>query len=281
MDEHDVSAWIGRKEQREDELAVSLAARIAATLGEPAPAAGQALPLLWHWAYFADLVAEPALGGDGHPRLGGFMPPAQGRNRMWAGGRLEFTAPLRVGEPATRTTTIADVRLKAGRSGSLLFVTLEHVYAQAGRPCLTEIQDVVYREPSPPRPGTGEAPPQAQWRREVVPTSTLLFRYSAVTFNGHRIHYDWPYATGTEGYPGLVVHGPLIATLSLHAFAQANPHARIRAFEYRGQRPLFAPRPFHVGGRIAAPGEAEVWAADGDGRAHGGRVLFADTGERA
>ncbi|SDI23711.1 itaconyl-CoA hydratase / mesaconyl-C4 CoA hydratase [Pseudomonas delhiensis] len=274
MSESSYEAWIGRSQESHEALSTLLVSRLAATLGEQAPAAGEALPPLWHWAFFQDAVAEAGLGADGHPARGGFLPPADGRNRMWAGGRLEFHAPLRVGREASRVTRILNVEEKHGRTGALLFVTLRHDYLQDGHLALREEQDIVYREPSPPRLGGTEALPEGAWREAVEPSPVLLFRYSAVTFNGHRIHYDWPYVTEAEGYPGLVVHGPLIATLSLRAFCRANPQARLRRFAYRGLRPLICPEPFELGGRPSGPGKAEVWAGNGAGIAQRGEVEF-------
>ncbi|AZC30573.1 MaoC family dehydratase N-terminal domain-containing protein [Pseudomonas chlororaphis] len=270
----DPSAWIGRSQQARDLLSDNLLKRIAATFGEPVPAHGEALPPLWQWCFFQEPLAESALGGDGHPARGGFLPPAANRNRMWAGGRLEFFEPLRAGFAAHCVSTISHVEEKTGRTGALLFVTVRHEYSQDGRLAIREEQDIVYREPSPPKQGSGEALIQGDWRETVEPSPTLLFRYSAVTFNGHRIHYDFPYVTETEGYPGLVVHGPLIATLSLRAFCRAHPGARLRRFSYRGLRPLIAPQPFEVGGRLVRPGVAELWAGNDAGLAQRGEVLF-------
>lgn len=274
MSDSALSAWIGRTEESHDQLSRNLVKRIAATLGEDTPAHGEALPPLWHWAFFQDPIAESGLGGDGHPARGGFLPPADNRNRMWAGGRVEFIAPLRVGGEATRVSTIKHIEEKHGRTGALLFVTVQHDYLQDGELAIREEQDIVYREPSPPKSGAGEALPNGDWQEGVVPSPTLLFRYSAVTFNGHRIHYDWPYVTDTEGYAGLVVHGPLIATLNLRAFCRANPQTRLRRFAYRGLRPLVAPQPFEVAGRISAPGKAQLWAGNEAGMAQQADVEF-------
>ncbi|TLX61962.1 transposase [Stutzerimonas nosocomialis] len=268
------SAWIGRTEQAHDQLSRNLLKRISATLGEPAVGHGEPLPPLWQWCFFQEPLDERELGQDGHPARGGFLPPADNRNRMWAGGRVEFFEPLIAGGEATRISTITQVEEKQGRTGSLLFVTVRHDYMQEGRLAIREEQDIVYRSPSPPKTSSTEALIQGDWREPVNPTPTLLFRYSAVTFNGHRIHYDWPYVTETEGYSGLVVHGPLIATLSLRAFCRANPQAQLKRFAYRGLRPLIAPQPFEVGGRIVAPGKAELWAGDGSGVAQKAEVEF-------
>lgn len=268
------AAWIGRREQSTEQLSAGLVKRLAATLGETPPMAGQELPPLWHWIFFQPTVAEDELGVDGHPARSAILPPAGNRNRMWAGGRVEFHEALRVDGEATRITTVLDVQEKNGRSGSLLFVTLRHEYLQDGRLAIDEQQDIVYREPTPPKLTTGEAMPAPDWREEIEPGPTLLLRYSAVTFNGHRIHYDWPYVTESEGYPGLVVHGPLIATLNVRAFRLAHPHARVRRFEYRGIRPLISPHPFTVGGRIVAPDRAELWAGNDAGMAQRAELTF-------
>ncbi|MHB1369629.1 MAG: HTD2 family dehydratase [Pseudomonadaceae bacterium] len=270
----DTSAWIGRTEEVHDQLSRNLLMRIAATLGEKTPAHGEALPPLWQWCFFQEPVFESGLGEDGHPARGGFLPPAADRNRMWAGGRVEFLRPLEAGGEARRVSTIKHIEEKHGRTGALLFVTVQHDYLQDGRLAIREEQDIVYREPTPPKASNGEPMVAGDWREAVTPTPTLLFRYSAVTFNGHRIHYDWPYVTETEGYAGLVVHGPLIATLNLRAFCRANPEVRLRRFAYRGVRPLIAPQPFEVGGRIVAPGQAELWAGDHNGLAQKAEVEF-------
>lgn len=274
MTDLDLSAWIGRTEESRDTLSYNLVKRIAATLSESIPAQGEALPPLWHWAFFQEPAPEAGLGADGHPARGGFLPPADNRNRMWAGGRLSFYEPLKVGAEVVRTSTILKVEEKQGRTGSLLFVTLRHDYLQEGRLALQEEQDIVYREPTPPKLSSTDTLPDGQWSESVQPTPTLLFRYSAVTFNAHRIHYDWPYVTEAEGYPGLVVHGPLIATLNLRAFCRANPEARLRQFSFRGQRPLIAPKPFAVGGRLLAPHKAELWAGSQAGIAQIAEVEF-------
>lgn len=270
----DFSAWIGRTEEAHDVLSRNLIQRIAATFDEATPADGEPLPPLWQWCFFQDPVPESQLGGDGHPARGGFLPPAANRNRMWAGGRVEFIAPLKVGGQARRLSTLLNVEEKHGRTGSLLFVTVRHDYSQDGQLCVREEQDIVYREPNPPKLNSGAAPEPGDWSEIIVPTPTLLFRYSAVTFNGHRIHYDYPYVTETEGYPGLVVHGPMIATFSLRSFVRANPDKHVRHFAYRGVRPLNVPTPFHVGGRIVDTDKAQLWAGNEDGVAQSAEVQF-------
>jgi len=274
MTTSDPNAWLGNTARCEDAIAPVLVERIAATLGTPAPAAGDALPYLWHWAFFQSAVAADGLGTDGHPARGGFLPPADDRNRMWAGGRLTFHQPLRVDVPAVRESEIIAIKEKEGRTGSLLFVTVRHRHSQAGELAIEEEQDIVYREPSPPKLSLDKPVAEADWHETIHPDPILLFRYSAVTFNAHRIHYDWPYVTDEEGYPGLVVHGPLIATLLLRAFTNANPAARIETFSFRGLRPLVAPKPFDVCGRIEDTGRASLWAANADGPAHQAELTF-------
>lgn len=274
MSQPALDQWIGSTECQPDSLDPLHAARIAATLGVPAPQAGQALPPLWQWAFFIKPVDAGGLGRDGHPARGGFLPPADDRNRMWAGGRVEFRQPLRVGEPAERVSRVSAIQEKNGRTGQLLFVTVRHEFRQGGELAIAEEQDIVYRQPTPPKLEGSQPAPQAQWQESVEPSEVLLFRYSAVTFNGHRIHYDHPYVTGVEGYPGLVVHGPLIATSMVAAFCRVHPQARLKHLAYRGLRPLIAPRPFQVGGRIEAPGQAQLWAEQDGTLAHQAELRF-------
>ena len=274
MTQPDLSAWIGRSQTIEDAIDVGHAARIAATLGGPAPKAGEPLPLLWHWCYFLEGAPMQELGGDGHPARGGFLPPADNRNRMWAGSRVTLEGDLRVGVPARKVTTVTDITEKEGRTGSLLFVTVAHEISQQGQRVIHEEQDIVYRAPSPPKLQGSEPAPEAQWRMTIEPSAVWLFRYSALTFNGHRIHYDFPYVTEQEGYPGLVVHGPLIATSMVKSFVQANPGARIKHLAYRGLRPLICPKPFEAAGVIVEDGLARLWAEQDGTLAHQGEIRF-------
>lgn len=267
-------AWVDQREERHDHISRNLVSRIAATLGKHAPSHGQALPPLWHWCFFQPAVDPSGLGLDGHPSRGGFLPPAQNRNRMWAGGRVEFIAPLQVGADATRISTITSIKEKQGQSGALLFVTVQHEIIQDGRLAIREEQDIVYREPTPPKLSSSEALPRGQWAEQIHPDPVLLFRYSAVSFNAHRIHYDYPYAVASEGYPNLVVHGPLIATLSLQAFCRANPQLQLRHYQYRSLRPLFCHTPFEVGGQLLDNGRAQLWAGDGKGIAQKADIQF-------
>ncbi|HEU0230103.1 MAG TPA: MaoC family dehydratase N-terminal domain-containing protein [Burkholderiaceae bacterium] len=274
MTTSDPASWIGRTESCTDNLDIGHVERVALSLGDAAPAHGEALPLLWHWAFFINAQPYAQLGGDGHPRRGGFLPPADDRNRMWAGGRLKFLRPLLVGVASERMSTIADVTEKEGRTGKLLFVTVKHDYFQDGMLCTAEEQDIVYREPSPPILSGTQPAPEPEWADTIQPTSVMLFRYSAVTFNGHRIHYDEPYVREVEGYPGLVVHGPLIATLMGRAFTRANPGKVVSEFSYRGLRPLIAPRAFQVAGRFESREGAMLWAEQDGTLAHRAEVRF-------
>jgi len=274
MSTTDLSAWLGKSQTVVDRLDPNHAACIAVTLGEPVPGLGDAIPPLWHWAYFLETVPISMTGTDGHPARGSFLPPADNRNRMWAGGRVSFDGALKVGVEAYKTSTVTAIQEKQGRTGSLLFVTVKHDIVQDGKRIVSEEQDIVYREPSPPKLVGSEPAPASQWKEDIHPTSVLLFRYSAVTFNSHRIHYDHPYVTGVEGYPGLVVHGPMIATLMCQAFAHAHPQAKLKQLTYRGLRPLIAPTPFAVAGQLTAPGQAQLWAEQDGTLAHQAELRF-------
>jgi 3-methylfumaryl-CoA hydratase len=260
-----LKTWVGRTQTLDDMITADRVAAMAATLDhDRAPAPGEALPAGWHWLYFNGAARQSEIGPDGHPRRGGFLPPVPLPRRMWAGGRIVVAAGLKVGEKARRESRIASVEAKRGRSGDLVFVTVQHrIHGEAGL-ALEEEHDIVYREP--PEPGAPAPKPEkalgtAVWRREVRPDPVLLFRYSALTFNGHRIHYDQPYVTEVEGYPGLIVHGPLIATLLLDLLAREAPGARLHRFEFRAKSPLFDTAPFHVNGAPAAvAGVTQLWA---------------------
>lgn len=260
-------AWVGRKETREDSVGVWPITALAATVDDPSISAesGAPVPPGWHWIFFLEAKPPAELGIDGHPKRGGFLPPVPLPRRMWAGGRLEFLRPLTVGESITRDSEIVSVEPKSGRTGTLVFVTVRHTVSGAHGAAIVEEQDIVYRDAAragDPLPPGKQAPEGAQWKRSVMPDTVMLFRYSALTFNGHRIHYDDAYATGEEHYPGLVVHGPLQATLLLDLCRQ-NAKTPLRKFEYRAQFPMFAGKAFTVNGNFdAAKSQAEVWTAD-------------------
>jgi 3-methylfumaryl-CoA hydratase len=256
----DFTAWIGRTEAVEDDMSPVAALGLAAAIDDTQtqPASGSALPPLWHWCYFLPRVPQSQLDHDGHPQRGGFMPPIPYPRRMFAGSRMRFHRPLTLGQPARREAIIRDVKQKSGRSGSLAFVTVTYTFQQQGELCIEEEQDIVYREPGPPVP-TPEPidlppPPEGAWTRNVTPDTRLLFRFSALTFNAHRIHYDRPYATGEEGYPGLVVHGPLTAILLLQ-MVREHATGQIVGFSFRGQAPLFDLSPFRL---VAVPSGEQV-----------------------
>ena len=270
MDFDSLRAWIGRSETRADRATAMPIAALAATLDrdDPPPAAGSEVPPLWHWLYFTPLTRASELGRDGHARLGGFLPPVPLPRRMWAGGRLEFAETLRVGDEMTRSSRIAEVSGKSGRSGALVFVTVQHAIANAFGVALREEHDIVYREA--PAAGAAPAAPQPApfdeaFAREIVPDPVLLFRYSALTFNGHRIHYDRSYVTEVEGYPGLIVHGPLIATLLLDLLRRERPAARVRRFAFKALRPIFDIHRFSVCGRPDGAQRYRLWARDHEG----------------
>jgi len=269
-DTDDWQAWVGRAETRDDVITVAPLAAMAATLDrdDPLPDAGDPVPPLWHWCYFPPLARQSEIGPDGHPKRGGFLPPVSLPRRMWAGGRLAFARPLVVGERVLRTSRIASVSAKEGRSGRLVFVTVQHDYADALGAAIHEEHDIVYREaPAPGAPSAvpPSAPSDEAYSREIVPDPVLLFRYSALTFNGHRIHYDRDYVTREEGYPGLVVHGPLIATLLLDLLRRERPRSRVRSFEFRAVSPLFDIHRFRVCGRDDGDGRHALWARSHEG----------------
>jgi 3-methylfumaryl-CoA hydratase len=269
--EGDLRNWIGRTESRVDEVTMMPVAALAATLDcdDPAPQRGEPLPPLWHWLYFLPLHRQSEIGPDGHARRGGFLPPVPLPRRMWAGGRLTFLQPLRIGERIERTSRIVDVTMKEGRAGKLVFVLVRHEISGAQGPAIVEEHDIVYRgeaKPGVPPAVPQRAPADAMWQRTLRPDDVLLFRYSALTFNGHRIHYDRRYVTEVEGYPGLIVHGPLLATLLVDLLRRNRPEATIARFSFRALRPLFDIAPFVVAGRPAADGTTvSLWAADADG----------------
>ena len=240
----DFSTWIGRTEQVHDPLSWVQAQAAQATFDERgAPLAdGDALPLPWHWFHFLPRAPQAALDADGHPQRGGFLPPIPYPRRMFAGARMQVHRPLRVGVAAVREGRIGNVVMKSGKSGPLAFVTVAYRYQQDGMLCLEEEQDIVYREPgaaiAAPQPAELPAPPAGSWSRTLQPDPRLLFRFSALTFNAHRIHYDRDYAVDVEGYPGLVVHGPLTAVLLLQLVRQSTARPVV-GFSFRGVAPLF------------------------------------------
>jgi len=265
--------WVGRSERATDVVTPTPYAALAATLDRDSerPPPGTSLPALWHWLYFLPLHRRSEIGPDGHAKRGGFLPPVPLPRRMWAGSQLTFHRQLRVGDAITRLSTIQNVTEKSGRTGPLVFVKVRHeIRTDASEEvALTEFHDIVYREapkpddaPLSPQP----APAPSAWEREWVPDDVLLFRYSALTFNGHRIHYDRRYVTEVEGYPGLIVHGPLIATLLMDLLRRQMPDADVATFRFKAVRPTFDLNPFHVSGQPQADGKTiRLWASDHEG----------------
>jgi 3-methylfumaryl-CoA hydratase len=274
--------WIGRTESDSDLVAATPAAALAALLDQETDCygTGAALAPAWHWLYFRPIMRASQTGPDGHPRRGAFLPPIALPRRMWAGGHLDLLRPMRVGAVITRSSTLTDVDCKQGRSGSLIFVKIEHRIHDRDGLLVAEQQDIVYRGAAPQAAAvqavraappfvlraTEGKPADALWRREICPDPVMLFRYSALTWNAHRIHYDHPYATQVEGYPGLVVQGPLIATLLLDLLRRESPGRELRTFSFRAVRPVFSGRPFQLCGCPVDGGRtARLWALDADG----------------
>ena len=264
-----LAEWIGRTESAADTITAAPVAALAALLDrdDAPPAPGDAIPPLAHWLYFLPIHRQSRIGPDGHAARGEFLPPVELPRRLWAGSRIQFLRPLAIGAHATRVSRIAGVQAKAGRSGPLVFVTVHHEVSDAAGLAVSDEHDIVYRGETskavadPVPAATGET-----WSREIRPDPVLLFRYSAVTFNGHRIHYDHPYVTQVEGYPGLVVHGPLIATLLLDLLRRHRPGAAVKTFAFRALRPLFDTAPFTLcGAPLEARNAAELWTRDAEG----------------
>jgi 3-methylfumaryl-CoA hydratase len=267
-------AWLGRVEAAEDVIAPAQARRLAATLDASCATlvgdlrAGAPLPLLWHWIGFLPETPMSGLGPDGHPQRGGFLPPVPLERRMWAGGRLTFHGPdLVIGAPIHKRSEIVKIAEKTGGAGRMVFVTVEHRLSGPGGLAVTEEHDIVYIampdrfSPPPPVP----APAAPLWREAAETGAVALFRYSACTFNGHRIHYDLDYAREAEKYPGLVVHGPLQATLILEAARRHAPGRRVARFAFRGVRPVFHFDSVSVLGEAESGGEQAVCTATGEG----------------
>ena len=277
MTEINLQDWVGRSSTEGDVASGVSAARLATLLDQDPQAGTGPLTLfpLGHWLHFAeDDVPMSDLGKDGHVKLGGFMPPVGLPRRMWAGSQLEFHAPIFAGQALSRTTTIESITEKTGGSGRLCFVVLRHEVSADGVLATTDRHTIVYREATSAPDGSAAKPPRADtpapegwdWLRTVRPNEVMLFRYSALTFNSHRIHYDHPYVTQTEGYPGLVTHGPLTATLLLDAFMKNHPDATIATYDFRAKSPLFANEQIHLVGRRTDSGVHELQAIAPDGK---------------
>jgi 3-methylfumaryl-CoA hydratase len=272
LDAEFLRSWIGRTTSASDVITLRLAQELSATMDRdgPPPREGDVCPLAIHWCLAPPMVPQSRLGPDGHPARGDFLPPVPLPRRMWAAGRLEFYDALRVGDRVERHSKIADLNVKEGRSGRLCFVAVDHEISTPSGLALKERHDIVYRDapsdnPSQhTAPARGESPRAAQWSEARIADAVVLFRYSALTFNGHRIHYDRQYVTEVEGYPGLIVHGPLQATL-LVEFATSVRRVGPRVFSFRALNPLFDGQDFTLN---AAEGEGglDLWIAGPDGR---------------
>ncbi|NDJ89706.1 MaoC/PaaZ C-terminal domain-containing protein [Mycolicibacter kumamotonensis] len=264
-----VEDWRPTQVEATDVIAVDRARSLASTLDlDQAIHAGDALPMLWHWIYFLDWPRTDELGSDGHPLHGHFLPPIPNRRRMFAGGRVRITEPLLIGRPAVRHTEIADTVVKRGSTGALAFVTVRHRYSQDGVLRFVEEQDHVYRtaggsagvfarSTDPPVAGS------AEWSLQPSTHPALLFRFSALTGNAHRIHYDEPYAVCTEGFPGLVVHGPLLALYMAELIRRYAPRRAVRLFDYRFYNPVFAGDAIRVEGQGDDPVALAVTSGSG------------------
>jgi 3-methylfumaryl-CoA hydratase len=268
-----LQTWVGKTETLHDKVTAAPLSGLSATLdrADALPMPGTPVPPLWHWLYFLPQHQQSQLGADGHAQRGGFLPPVPLPRRMWAGGRLQWRSsnPLAVGDAVQRVSRIVSVAHKAGRTGDLVFVLVKHEVHNSKGLALTEEHDIVYRA----NPQAGDAVPSPQpaakdaaWSMQIHPDDVLLFRYSALTFNGHRIHYDRRYVTEVEGYPGLIVHGPLIATMLLDLLRRNLPQAQVTGFEFRAVRPVFDVAPFKLHGRPSADGKTvQLWTEDHEG----------------
>lgn len=264
-----LKAWVGRSQTVKQTLDARSVISMAATLGVDDLPTGDGAPLPpgWHWMMFTTFLPVSELAPDGLPKGGGFLPPVKDMGRMWAGGRVSWSRPMLVGKAFERKSTIANVEVKEGRSGRLIIVTTRHEISDAQGLCMAEEQDVVFRKPPSPG-GTPAAPPKApdgaHWTRTVTPDPVLLFRFSALTFNAHRIHFDHPYTTQVEKYPGLLVHGPLIASFLLDTVRRQANNRPLARFSFRAISPLYDTAPFEVQGTIDGAA-CRVWARNASG----------------
>jgi len=266
--------WIGKTETIEDFISPTIIAGMSATLDrdDAAPQFGDAIPASWHWLFFNKAARRSKLGVDGHPARGDFLPPVPLPRRMWAGSKVELLKPLEVGSKISRLSTINNVTIKEGRSGALVFVEIDHQVSGTDGVAVTDLQTVVYRD-MPQQSDAPAAKPQATplpggalWSETVTPDTVLLFRYSALTFIGHRIHYDREYTVKEEGYPALLVHGPLTASILLDLARRNCPDTEISGFDVRASGPLFDDAPFSIHGKLDDGGAtAELWAVNNDG----------------
>lgn len=271
LTEQDLQQWLGKSQHQEDVLYPGPANFLAATLDHDQVqfAQGDALPILWHWLYFLSAARLSALAPDGHPKKGGFLPPIALPRRMWAGSRLIFKRSLSFDERVKKSSTIKSIQFKEGRSGQLAFICVVHEISNAAGVAIIEEQDLVYRSPSlpsAPSPAPLRSSVAADYSLSVAPSSVMLFRYSALTFNAHRIHYDRDYAKAEEAYPGLVVHGPLLATLMMELVTGEFVGRLVLSFEFRALQPVFEGAEIKVCGAVPdGDGKCELWIENGVG----------------
>lgn len=268
-DTENFAAWIGRQQIQTDFCNPRQVAMLDAILNQDRDSP-DTLPHLYHWCYFLPIHHQDELSSDGHPKKGGFLPPIPFPKRMWAGGRLQFLAPIRLNHAIQRVSEITKIEFKHGKSGNMYFVTVKHQIFSEDRPCIIEEHDIVYREASNQIQAQSKTTPAPvnkhySYRKQIPMDSVSLFRYSAVTFNAHRIHYDRQFCTEVEGYPGLVVHGPLLATLLMHVFQQENPDMIIESFDFRAVRPVFDFNDFYICGDIDDQ-DGKLWIEHADGQ---------------
>ncbi len=263
--------WVGKQETCVDDITLFPARALAAALNsDTLPEKGDDLPLFWEWMYFLATPRSDETGVDGHPAKGGFLPPVPLPRRMWAAGEVESMRAIVIGEPATRISTIESVDLKSGSTGTLVFVNVRHEIFQRDELCISQVQNIVYREqpvsndgPLALPPGK-EAPTEHDVTQVITPDPVLLYRFSALTYNGHRIHYDRDYAVAEELYPALVVHGPLLVTLLLQLQRTALSDRQIKSFKFRAMRPTFDNQSFDVSAKVDGNALA-LWSSDADG----------------
>jgi 3-methylfumaryl-CoA hydratase len=260
--------WIGKREENTDLVSLRQAVGMSVMLdAETIPQIGDPLPPGWHWMFFAEMARQSGLSTDGHAPRGNFLPPVPLPRRMWGGNRLTFHGSIPIGNDLRRESEILSIAEKNGRSGKLALVTVKHCYYGAEGLAIEEEHDIVYRAAAT---GKNKSPPgqhpadKPDWTKEIIPDSVFLFRYSALTFNGHRIHYDMPYVRNVEGYPGLIVHGPLIATLLMELARENQPAETFQSAIVRAHRPLFSGNKLIVQGLRTDSG-VRTWALDSDG----------------
>ena len=261
--------WIGRSEVSTQVLNPRSADHMCMLLDRDCQFnQGDKLPLLWHWLYFIEASRHSELGYDGHPKLGSFLPPVSLPRRMWASGDLQFSKALKIGDEVIRNSIIEDIQIKQGKSGKLCFVKVKHTYHANQKECFSEIHNIVYRDKSSlERTSTQsiDLPRDFEWTTDITPDPVMLFRYSALTFNGHRIHYDRDFCTKTEGYPGLVFHGPLTATLLLDQAISRYPGIRIKGYRFKAISPIFDIDQINLFGK-KTDSSIELWAATNNQR---------------